>query len=306
MMLHVTNGDSAARLLRESAIEGSVLAWRESWLDGPASGDWHASEAIKARGAWLEADLGIPSELYIRSTGEQLAQLEEAIKEEIEIVLWFEYDLFDQTIAAALLYWFADYRQRTKISPKLSWVIAEDFPGIDDFRGLGQLTSEQLTALWPLRRRISEQQLAAGARAWEAFSAAETVKFKNQEAALSSWLASADVNIVPVMAKAWQFQLKRIPSERNGGIGIVERITLQQLAASTTIDSLFQAVSRQLPMLGMGDLSFWSILKHMADEPSPLIIIHGKEPLPSYQTAHPIDWSQWRLELTAYGKEVNA
>lgn len=304
MTLHITNGDCVARLLRESGIHGSVLPWRETWLDGPASREWHDPVAIKARGGWLEAELGIPSELYIRETEKQLSQLEQAVQEVVEIVLWFEYDLFDQTIAAALLYWFADYAQRTNSPPKLSWIVVEEYPGIDDFRGLGQLTTGQLAALWPLRSVINEEQLAAGRRAWEAFSVTSTLEAANQQA-VESWLASADADILPVLAKAWKFHLKRIPSERNGEIGIVERITLQQLTASITINSLFQAVSRQLPMLGMGDLTFWSILKHMAAKPQPLIIIHGKEPLPSYQTAYPIDWNQWRLEITPFGKEVN-
>ncbi|MFC5651880.1 hypothetical protein ACFPYJ_22710 [Paenibacillus solisilvae] len=303
MMLHVTNGDSAANLLRESGMEGLILPWRETWLDGPAAGEWYLPAAIKERSAWLEAELGIPSAFYIRESGEQLAQLEQAVQDELEIVLWFEYDLFDQTILAALLYWFACCSKRTNIPPKLSWIIAEDFPGIEDFRGLGQLTAKQLASLWPLRSVINEKQLAAGAHAWEAFSAAAEVKKADQQG-LRLWLAGPDAETVPVMAKAMMFHLQRIPQSSNGGIGIVERTTLQEVTASTTIDVLFQNVARQLPMLGMGDLTFWSVLKHMAAEPRPLIVIHGENPLPNFQTAHPIDWGQWRIELTAHGKEV--
>ena len=47
------------------------------------------------------------------------------------------------------------------------------FPGKPSFRGLGELTADELETLWPERRRANSETLAAAAEAWDAFRAPE-------------------------------------------------------------------------------------------------------------------------------------
>ena len=214
-----------------------------------------------------------------------------------EIVFSFEYDLFDQSMLAALLYMLHCMEVPAEMVGKLSWIIVTEVEGITDFRGLGQLTPEQLAGLWPLRRSIAAEELAAGARAWEAYCA-------DGAAPIQAWL-DRDGAVLPVMAEALRFQLKRIPSEEANAIGIVEQETLQTLYAEkepVTPDKLFGRVSAALPMLGMGDLSYWSVLNRMATGERPLISIVGEAPLPSFAAVHPIEWSNWHIHANTLEK----
>lgn len=46
-ILHVTNGDIAAELLRASGLAGTVLPWRDILHDGPVPG-WVSSDELAA------------------------------------------------------------------------------------------------------------------------------------------------------------------------------------------------------------------------------------------------------------------
>jgi hypothetical protein len=53
-VLHILNGDSFAARLKESGIEGNILAWRESLYEGPVGLD-HADEGLlEARSFYME------------------------------------------------------------------------------------------------------------------------------------------------------------------------------------------------------------------------------------------------------------
>jgi hypothetical protein len=60
-----------------------------------------------------------------------------------ETVLWFEADLFDQLILVYLLQRLARFQEATR----LTLVCIGDFPGVERFIGLGQLTPDQLATL---------------------------------------------------------------------------------------------------------------------------------------------------------------
>ncbi|RAP75215.1 hypothetical protein [Paenibacillus montanisoli] len=293
----ITNGDAAAELLRRCSFAAShrVIPWRESWIDGPRPLRWWEAEEAEARAAWFEREFGVPMARYIAQCREQHAELVQGAAAGEELMLWFEYDLFDQSMLAALLYrlWSLN-RPAEKTAPlKLSWVIAETVEGVPDFRGLGQLTPEQLTGLWPQRKPVSEKELAAGARAWAAYA-------DGSASAIEAWLRE-DGSVLPVMAAALRFELERLPAFAADGLGVVERETLRALAAeqAMTPDKLFGKVSAALPMLGMGDLSYWSVLNRMAEGDHPQLVIDGEEPLPGFDSVHPIDWRKWRIRRAA-------
>src|SRR5262249_44819033 len=57
------------------------------------------------------------------------------------------------------------------VAPEL--VVVDSFPDKPGFRGLGELTADELETLWPERRRATSEALAAAAAAWHAFRASE-------------------------------------------------------------------------------------------------------------------------------------
>ena len=71
-------------------------------------------------------------------------QLVRALKDGQQVVLWFEHDLYDQLQLVDAL---ALAAPETPHTPEL--VVVGSFPGKPAFRGLGELTADELETLWP-------------------------------------------------------------------------------------------------------------------------------------------------------------
>jgi|GEM_PF-325399 len=299
-MLHITNGDAAASVLRRTGIGGKVLAWREMWTDGPARRQWDGAEALAERADLLMSMYGIPQRLYLDEAKSRIGRLREAARHGEKIVLWFEYDLFDQAMLASLLDGLWRWRIAEGWSPEVDLIVAgpNAVEGVEDFRGLGQLDPEQLAGLWPLRRRVTEAEQSAGHRAWEAFASPEP-------SALCDWMRTEGRRELPVMAEAMAFHLSRFPSTGDG-LGVAERATLRALAGTESgaerPDRLFGRVGAELRWYGLADLSYWGYLDRMAE--TGLVTVAGSPPLPKFGHEGAVEWERWRVRMTALGREV--
>ena len=83
-----------------------------------------------------------------------------------ELILWFEHDLFDQLNLIQLL---TLIRERLPATKPVTLVCIGSFPGRPHFKGLGELTPDELASLLETRQRVSDAQFALAARAWQAF-----------------------------------------------------------------------------------------------------------------------------------------
>ena len=168
-MLHITNGDSVVVLLRQSALGGDALAWRDAYHEGPVR-PGERSRLIDARAAFLSScgwggETGIRSELLARD-----AQFVDALRDGREIVLWFEHDLYDQLQLIDVLALAGE----TGFDPEqLALIEIGAFPGRPAFRGLGELNVAELEALWPQRRAVTDEDTAGAQLAWEAVRRAD-------------------------------------------------------------------------------------------------------------------------------------
>jgi hypothetical protein len=145
-MLHITNGDSAATLLRQAALPGEVLAWKDVLHEGPVPAGLSPAQLRPVRARFIAARGWAPE-------GEVLADLErrdmvvDRVGKNEEVVLWFEHDLYDQLQLLQVLDRFATKNGNV---PALSLIAIDAFPGVEPFYGLGQLTPAQLSSLfWP-------------------------------------------------------------------------------------------------------------------------------------------------------------
>jgi DNA-binding transcriptional MerR regulator len=143
--LHVTNGESAASTMRESALEGVVLSWDDVLHVGPLAGD--AAESRRLRAAflaetgWGEAD-AIETDLQRRD--DLLARAD-------RVALWFEHDLVDQL-------------QLLQVLSQLPATTAVELVQTDEH--LGGMTARQLEAAWPRRVPLDASTRAAARDAW--------------------------------------------------------------------------------------------------------------------------------------------
>lgn len=293
-MLHIVNGDSVGEKLGQF-VEDEVLVWREIYSAGPVfanpDGSWERAE----RAAALESMLGIPSREYLKSCEEQERRLADPGRFH-EVTLWFEHDLFDQSMLAYLLQRFG---KQELGDTRVNLICIGEFPGVEPFHGLGQLTAEQLRSLRGGWRNVERRDLALADELWQAYASdnplalAGLLERRRDDLAVSGLSFAYD---------AFRAHLSRLPSVRNG-LGIVERTALEALrnGAGTPLQ-LFREVTDTLHVLGMGDLEFWRVLNVLSREPNPLLRLQTGVPL--FGTP-PIDgFLGSRVDLTELGSEL--
>lgn len=287
-MLHIHNGDSTAGTAKKANLPGEHLAWREALVCGPAPSHLPEKDFIKLRASHIANSYGIDVQ---KCEAELLAQHQalRTFSDHEEVVLWFEHDLFCQVQLIYLLDWFA---QRELGQTKLKLICIGDFPGIEIFHGLGQLSEQQLSSLFPERTEVSAQQLQLGSDAWRAYSAPDAVALIN--------LLKTDTSALPFLDTALRKHLQRFPSTRNG-LGRVENAGLQLIAEGYhQFKSLFPAFMRHEPEYGFGDAQFYLELKRLAHVQNPLVTNGGN---PTLDPARILFSS---FDITEHGRAVLA
>lgn len=283
-MLHIVNGDIVGDKLRKGNVRGDILVWREVYPVGPVFLETGELHQRSPRVEYLERTLGIPADDYVTNCKSQEQILRNFHKYD-EIVLWFEHDLFDQLMLSYLLHWFSN---QALGHTKLNLLCIGDYPGIDLFRGLGQLTSKQLGTLSGTWQRVGQKELDTGSIIWEAYTS------PNIESHVE--ILEKDTSALPFAHAALELHLSRLPSPING-LGIVEQTILELIRHGVdTPRKLLKEIGNRLSVLGMGDLELWYRLRNMSEQPHALIKIPGKKTTPSFENCN--------LALTEIGEEV--
>lgn len=294
-MLHIVNGDTVGDKLKQGGIQGEVLVWLEIWSEGPVFVDASSESNRVYRANYLEQTMGIPSSKFIALSQEQERILEQ-FREHEEIVLWFEYDLFDQAMLCCLLHWFAGQPME---GTKLSLLSLNSFPGIDDFRGLGQLSVEQLLSLVGTWQPVGQKTLELGKQLWEAYASPDPL-------VLNKLLQEGDLAALPYAGDSFRLHLARFPSILNG-LGIVEQTTLELVESGIHSPlALFKHTGDKLHGLGMGDLQYWYRLERMTQGSKPLLAFRDFDRFPDYMNPSISSFREGKLELTPFGKAVLA
>jgi hypothetical protein len=288
-MLHIHNGDSAAGIAKKSNLPGEHIAWREALICGPTPGHLPEDEWRRLRAKHLAGAYG----LALEDCENDLRKQEEALakfSDHEEVVLWFEHDLFCQIHLVYLLNWFA---QQQPGQTKLSLICIGEFPGILDFRGLGQLGAEQMTSLFQTREPVMPAELELAGRAWQAYSSSDPGEIAT--------LLADDTSALPFLRAALQKHLARFPSVRNG-LGEIENAALESIArGASQFGPLFQEFGKTESIYGLGDAQLMLLLRQLAAAPQPLLTIsNGDDP----NRISGSDLLKTSFTLTGQGKAV--
>jgi hypothetical protein len=288
-MLHIHNGDSTAGMMREAGFPGQHFAFREALASGPTPQGLSKDQWIEVRATYLtgedEAD-----HAEIKRDLAAMASLLANIDGHEEVILWFEHDLFCQINLVYLLDLFA--RQPARQS-RLSLICIGEFPGITNFRGLGQLTAPQMASLFDTRHIITEAELSLGQRAWAAYCSPDPRNIER--------LLSLDTSALPFLRGALGQHLMRFPSVRNG-LSAAENKLLGFIADGiSNCGSLCQAFFDAEPAYGLGDTQILHDLQHLADAAQPLIQLDGVD-----DAARSAAWLRAKCSITETGQRVLA
>ena len=291
-MLHIHNGDATAGTMRESGFPGEHKAFQEVLMEGPTPGSVSTDEWMSVRAEFLADDHELTTEKSEKGLREQQAWLKK-FSEHDETILWFEHDLFCQINLIYLLDWFS---KQPGAKGRLSLVCIGAFPGVKDFRGLGELTGEQLASLFDSRHQVTDAELALASRAWAAFRSPDPVEITR--------LIDDDTSVMPFLGQALRLHLKRFPSVKNG-LGHIENKALELISSGAIeFKQLFPRFWEAEPAYGLGDSQFWCALERLANAKEPLIKISGPENAePRFKTD---GYPEASFEMTEIGRAVHA
>jgi hypothetical protein len=156
-MLQITNGDAVISKFEEISLEGQYLPWRDILHEGPVPRTATLAELDGIRAHYI-ASCGWGDVDDIRETLAGRRALLEASRSMEEVVLWFEYDLYDHLQLIQILHWYHTNRP----APKISLLLPEAH--------LSAVPAEVLRMIYPMRNPIDDDFLELGATAWEAFT----------------------------------------------------------------------------------------------------------------------------------------
>jgi hypothetical protein len=235
--LHVANGSSTTMTIEAAGIPGRCSIWADVLYEGPVPGGLSDAELIEVRKQFLEGPAdhtGLawagsdPTLDPVNDLGRWRSVIE-AHEDYDELILWFEHDLFDQLNLIQLLPWIRDRLPATK---PVSLICIGSFPGRPDFKGLGELTPEELAPLLDTRERISDAQYELARRAWLTFRAPTPERLDQ--------LRREDTSALPYLAAALTRFLQEFPWTSDG----LSRTERRLLALASEGMALWKAFPR--------------------------------------------------------------
>ena len=244
----------------------------------------HPARPAPDRSLWSGSS---ETETKLRVQEEKLA----SHPEDDEVVLWFEHDLFCQTNLIYLLSWLGE---RRTANTKLSLICIGEFPGLPNFRGLGELNPEQMASLFDKRHEVSQAEKALATAAWQAYCSPDPT-------AIQAFLQT-DTSAMPFLRRALELHLERFPFVSNG-LGRIENRTLEFInEGARSFGELFPRFGDAEPTYGLGDAQFWNSLRRMNEARRPVLnIINGNK---SHSSLTPETLNQMTFEITDAGAAV--
>ena len=273
--LHVANGHCTTRLIEAAGLPGRTSIWADALHDGPVP-DVSDEELVRIRAAFISDGLDVSAE-EVEADLKHWRDVVDADDGYDELVLWFEHDLFDQLNLIQLLTRIGRDRP---IRRPVSLISIDRYPGHPHFKGLGELTPADISALYDTRQPVTPQQFRLAADAWDAFRS-------GQRADLDALLAD-NTSALPFLAPALRRHLDEAGSEPGGlqpkaqsprvgdhGLTRSERRLMEQLAAGPLdIHTAFAGMHVGETAYYITDSSFWQMVKGLAARSPALIEVN--------------------------------
>jgi len=256
-MIHLHNGDSVAITARRTLIPGRHVVFHESLISGPVRFGLKQNEWVEERARFGAPYFG-EHLLRLRNDLLEQEQLLDAIRDDEEIVLWFEHDLFCLTNFLYLLV-------RLSKARRLSTVWCP--------RALGTMNEEELVTTYMSRAAVPPLMLRIAAEAWKDYTAPDPTALNR--------FVQQDWPDFPFLRDGMTLHAMRFPSTRNG-LGEVEQRAMTGIdAGATDFGSLFARFDANPPRYGLGDGEFVRHLRRLASCAVPMITINESgDPMP--------------------------
>jgi hypothetical protein len=284
--LHIRCGSDIRHNLELAGFRGMFLEFADPFCQGPVP-DLPLPLMVQKRADFIADAYGLtPNQAMAREQAEYAALAQSGDFK--HIVLWFEHDSYDQLILAFLLDFFGFLRPDAKVE----LICVDRVPGVENFRGLGQLEPDRLGELWEKARQpVSDTFYDLGRKVWAAIRSSDPTDLAT--------LARSPSNTrpIPIMAGALQRHLQELPSTVND-LGLTQQLVLEILAEHGDLPAgrVFGRLMRDKdPLPWLGDTMFWHVLEDMRQTEGATLFDIDDASLP---------WQDRVLTLTETGAQV--
>jgi Domain of unknown function (DUF1835) len=258
-ILHVTNGDVAARAIQAAGVPGAVLPWRDVLHEGPVPAGRSPGDLRRTRARFIASVGWAPFDDVLRDLEHRDDTLAGCSRHD-EVVLWFEHDLYDQLQLLQILDALAGSSLGGTL---LSLVCVEEY--------LGPATPDRLRQLFEGRQKVSSAQLALGRRGWSAFRSSDPT-------ALTS-LLHADTRALPFLAGALTRHLQQFPSTRTGLSRSEEQALAALASGARSLGDAFARSQADEERRFLGDATFALYLDALSRGRIALVTLANGDPI---------------------------
>lgn len=246
--LHITNGDLLTKRLNSVNLKGEMITWREMLCEGQTLTAVGSESFWKARFEFLNKTYKVSKSRFIEQTLKEYRSLCNH-KQQDQIILWFDYDLFCQINMLAVISWLKTYRRHAEISLVSSGNIKEG----EMHKSLTDLDNQELLSMYSSRKILSQDDIEYADYIWQLYCSNNPIRLEN----IKDYKNYQFDNLSSAIAA----HLKRFPSIRNG-LNEVENQVLK-VALEQHPDSkkeLLSLILKNQGVYGFGDTQYQRII----------------------------------------------
>lgn len=247
--LHILNGDATLTGFNQTGLDGEVLVWREVFSEGPLAAKLDAG-FWNHRANWIAQNFEDAPGSYQEMVMQELEKLNEPYD---EINMWFEFDLHCQINLLGVMQLLKQEVDLT--APGIYLICPDSFPGVENFRGMGQLNGDQLEDLYDTRLHLTEYDFIIATEAWQKY-----ILFDAD--ALQQWINSTPFwGSLHLLKPALEAQVKRLQVNNEGFNYIEQKLLHLYQNGINTRTQIYEAFWNEAPIYGMGDTELDIYLK---------------------------------------------
>ncbi len=201
--LHITNGDSFTQRLKSLPFKGEIITWREMLCEGRTETNVGSESFWKTRFEFLHKNYNVSKSYFIEKTLKEYRSLCNH-KQQDEIILWFEYDLFCQINMIAVLSWLKTHRRDAQIS----LICSGNEDETDTLYGLCDNDDEKIKTLYNKRVYLTQDDIEFADYIWQLYCSDNPIRLEN--------MSDFEHYHFDYLSNAIKVHLKRFPSIKNG------------------------------------------------------------------------------------------
>jgi hypothetical protein len=255
-ILHILNGDSTLQGFEQTGLEGDTMVWHEVLSEGPLEENISSGSFWKTRSDWICETFKETPRGYQEKMIDQLDKLSEPYD---EINLWFEFDLHCQVNLLGVMNLL---QQKADLSlPAIYLICPAEFPGKENFMGMGELTGEELEYLYDnIRMQLSDIDFILAAEAWRIYVGHDIEKLKDHLNKTEFW---ANLHS---LKPALEAQLKRLQINETGLNYVEQKLLDIYNYGIKTKHEIYLRFWQTEKIYGMGDMEIDIYLQRLKDK----------------------------------------